>query len=161
MKETIDVPTGRVKADCRGVILKSKAIGSCVAVVAYDAIKKIGAIAHIMLPGTAPGNKKNSEKTKYSANAIEEITHQMTRLGSEIENVVVVIVGGGNVLNRKDDTICKDNIKSTLEILKKKHLKVMAKAVGGISRRSISLDIEHGIINYTEGDGSEKQLWTI
>lgn len=53
MRETIDVQTGEVKASRQNIVLCSKAIGSCIAVVAYDSAKKIGALAHVMLPGRA------------------------------------------------------------------------------------------------------------
>ena len=38
MKKVIDVQIGKVRADRGKVILKSKAIGSCIAIVAYDAV---------------------------------------------------------------------------------------------------------------------------
>jgi chemotaxis protein CheD len=153
-----DVQTGQVKTGRGKVILQSKAIGSCVAIVAYDATKHIGALAHIMLPGRAPA-KKAAEKTRYAADAIDAIVNKMTALGSKIDDIEVALVGGGNILDRKDDTICYANIESVQELLEEKHLKVRAQAVGGIVRRNVSLDVERGIISYTEGDGSKKQLW--
>jgi chemotaxis protein CheD len=158
MKRVVDVQIGEVKAEQGELILQSKAIGSCIAIVGYDIVKKIGALAHIMLPGKAP-SKKLVGRTKYAANAIDAVVNRMVRLGSKKDGIEVVLVGGGNVLNRKDDTICKDNIESTLELLREKGLKVRAQAVGGTSRRSVSLDIECGIVSYSEGNGKEMQLW--
>lgn len=153
-----DVQIGQVKAGRGKVILQSKAIGSCVAIVAYDATKHIGALAHIMLPGRAPA-KKEVEKTKYAADAIDAIVSKMNKLGSKTDDIEVTLVGGGNILNREDDTICNTNIESTLQLLEEKHLKVAAQAVGGTVRRSVSLDVERGIVSYTEGNSREKQLW--
>ena len=158
MTKIVDVQIGQVKAGKGKVILQSKAIGSCVAIVAYDAITSIGALAHVMLPGRAPAKKK-VEKTKYTANAIDAIVNKMSKLGSKKDDIEVVLVGGGNILNREDDTICKDNIESALKLLSEKQLKVKAQAVGGTARRSVSLDVEHGIVSYAEGNGAEKQLW--
>jgi len=140
------------------VILQSKAIGSCLAIVAYDAVKNVGALAHIMLPGRSPG-KKTIEKTKYAADAIDAIVSKMSWLGSKKGDIEVALVGGGNVLNREDDTICQANIESATQSLKEKNIPVRAQAVGGTVRRSVSLDVERGIVSYTEGNGSEKQLW--
>ena len=158
MKKVIDVQIGEIKAGRGKLMLQSKAIGSCIAIVAYDAIKKIGAMAHIMLPGGAP-SRKVFEKTKYAADAIDAMVSKMAQLGSKTNDIEVALVGGGNILNRKDDTICKDNIESALELLGKKGLRVTAQAVGGTVRRSVSLDVEHGIISYSEGDNGEMQLW--
>jgi len=158
MKEIIDVQIGQVKAGKGNVILQSKAIGSCVAIIAYDATKNIGALAHIMLPGSAPA-KKAVEKTKYAANAIDTTLSQMERLSSKEDDIEVALVGGGNILNREDDTICQANIESATQILREKNIPVRAQAVGGTVRRSVSLGVEEAIVSYTESNGSKKQLW--
>ena len=159
MNKVIDVQIGQVKAGQGKVILKSKAIGSCIAIVAYDAARSIGALAHVMLPGSAPAGRRPDEETKYAANAIDSIVAQIASRGSKSNDIEAVLVGGANVLDRKNDTICKDNIESVLELLEKKRIKVKARAVGGTNRRSVSLDIERGTVSYTEGDSSEMQLW--
>ena len=158
MKKVIDVQIGEVKAGRGKLMLQSKAIGSCVVIIAYDATQNIGSLAHVMLPGKAP-DKKTGEKTKYAANAIDAIVSRMSLLGSKKDDIEVVLVGGGNILKRKDDTICGDNIESVLELLRKKHLKVSVQAVGGTVRRSVSLDVERGIVSYSEGNSGETELW--
>jgi len=158
MTKTIDVQIGQVEAGRGKVILQSNAIGSCIAIAAYDATKNIGAMAHVMLPGSAP-LKKASEKTKYAADAIDAILSKMARLGSKTDDIEVALVGGANVLDREDNSICEDNIESVLELLAKKGLEIRARALGGTNRRSVSLDIERGIVSYSEGNGCEVQLW--
>lgn len=138
--------------------MQSKAIGSCVVIIAYDATRKIGSLAHVMLPGRAPA-KKRVAKMKYAANAIDAMVGKMAHLGSKTSDIEVVLVGGGNILKREDDTICKANLESALELLREKGVKLRAQAVGGTVRRSVSLDVERGIVSYTEGDGAEVQLW--
>lgn len=159
LEKLIDVQIGEVKARQGKVLLKSAAIGSCLAIVAYDAVKGVGGIAHVMLPGRAPVKREPGERTRYAADAIDTIVNKMARLGSKTDDIEVVLVGAGNILKREDDTICKDNIESALELLGEKGLKVRAKAVGGTSRRSVCLDVERGIVFYSEGNGSEMELW--
>lgn len=158
MGKIISVETGQVKTGKGQVILQSQAIGSCVAIVAYDATKHIGALAHVMLPGRAPA-KKAGEKTKYAADAIDAIVSEMTRLGSQTEDIEVALVGGGNILKKKSDTICQANIESVTQILKEKRIPIRASALGGTARRSVFLDIEGGMVSYTEGDGGKTALW--
>jgi len=159
MEDIIDVQIGQVKADKGKVILQSKAIGSCVAIVAYDATKSIGALAHVMLPGRAPMEKKGRKKTRYAADAINAMVSKMGKLGSKKDDIEVVLVGAANVLRREDDTICRDNIESILELLAEKRLKVKDQALGGTARRSVSLDIEQGIVSCAEGNGRQTELW--
>jgi chemotaxis protein CheD len=159
MERIVDVQIGEVKVAQGNAILRSTAIGSCIAIVACDSLRKIGALAHIMLPGRAPARKAAAEKNKYASDAIEAIVEKMGKLGSATEDIEVAVVGGANILGREDDTICKDNIKSVLELLAEKGLKIKARAVGGTERRSVSLDIESGIVLCTEGNGRETPLW--
>jgi chemotaxis protein CheD len=157
MKDVIDVGTGAVGVTSAGVMLRSTAIGSCIVIAAYDSSKKVGAMAHIMLPGSAP--RKTLEKTKYAVNAIDEMVNRMSRLGSNRGDIEVCLVGGGNVLQRQNDTICNNNIRSTIGLLKEKHIAIAARVLGGTKRKSISLDVESGSVYYTEGDKKEKLLW--
>jgi len=158
MKEVIDISTGAVEVAGAGAILRSNAIGSCIVIAAYDSSKKVGALAHIMLPGRAPKDA-DSERTRYAANAIDEMINRMTRTGANKCDLEVCLVGAGNILKKQDDTICKDNIESTTELLEKKHIPVRAMVLGGTKRKSISLDVGSGSIFYTEGYKKEKLLW--
>ena len=157
MREIVDVNTGEVKVGGKNIILRSLAIGSCIVIAAYDLKKKIGAMAHVMLPGRAP--EKTSEKTRYAADAIDKMINKMIVAGSNKDDIDVCLVGGGNVLKRKDDTICKDNIESTTRLLEKKQIPVRSTVLGGTERKGVFLDVESGVISYTEGDGREQPLW--
>ncbi|MCK4401519.1 chemotaxis protein CheD [bacterium] len=157
MKKIIEVNTGEVKACREETILKSSAIGSCVVITACDSKRKVGAMAHVMLPGRSP-KEASLNRTRYAADAIDAMIKELISLKVNKDNIEVCLVGGANVLKRSDDTIGKDNIESVLELLRKNRLKIRAKAVGGTVRRSVSLDVERGSVSYTEADESEKLL---
>ena len=156
-KEIIDVSTGEVSVCSGGCILRAIAIGSCIAVAAYDSKAKIAGMVHIMLPDTAP--QKSSEKTKYAINGIEQVLNRMIESGSCIDNVEVCLIGAGNVLQKEDDTICENNIRSVTKILKDRSIPVRDSVLGGYKRKSAFLDAKTGHITYTEGDDLEKPLW--
>jgi len=158
MEKIINVGTGEVKVGRKGEILKSTAIGSCVVIAAYDSEKNLGVMAHIMLPGRAPKNDYG-ESTKYAADAINEMIRMITAKRANVCELDICLVGAGNILKKKDDTICKDNIESITQLLKEKHIPVKAAVLGGTKRKSISLDVESGSIYYSEGDKEEELLW--
>jgi len=156
-KEIVDVNTGEVKIATEGAILRSVAIGSCVAVAAINFKRKIGAMAHIMLPGNAP--QHSLEKTKYAFDGIEQLLNQMFEAGASTDETEVCLVGGGNVLKKEDDTICEANIKSITKFLKEKNIPIKASVLGGTKRKSVFIDVENGRITFTEEDEKEKILW--
>jgi chemotaxis protein CheD len=118
----------------------------------------IGAMAHIMLPGSAPENK-NFGETKYASNAIEEMLKLLKLKGAAGKRLNICLFGGGNVLKRNDDTICIDNLTSVENILKTRLFQISKKAVGGTVRRSARLYIESGQLYFTEDNSPEKLLW--
>ncbi len=159
VQEIIDVNTGEVKTAVEKGIMRAIGIGSCVVVVAYALRAKIGGMAHIMLSGIAP--QQSLKKTKYAFDGIEQLLNQMFEAGASTDEIEVCLVGAGNVLQKKDDTICDANIESVTGILKEKNISVMVSALGGTKRKSVFLDIENGCISYIEGDEKEKILWQV
>ncbi len=158
LQEIFYAQTGEIIDGNTNAILRTSAIGSCIVVVAYSKLKKTGVMAHIMLPGKAP-NKKDIERFKYANNAIDEVITRMRIFDAPEEDNEFCLVGGGNVLRRENDTIAQKNIDSVLEYFEKRNLKIVAKSLGGMERRSVSLDLATGKVVYTIGDSSEKKLY--
>ncbi|MHC4476729.1 MAG: chemotaxis protein CheD [Planctomycetota bacterium] len=157
MKKVVDVNTGEVKIGRGKTVLRSVAIGSCIVVAAYDSKSRIGAMAHVMLPGSAP--RRSVEKTKYAADAIEQMLNSMIEEGVSKDNVEACLVGGGNVLKKKGDTICRENISSTTQVLGQEQIPIRGSVLGGTERKGIFMDVESGKVTCTEGDGPERLLW--
>jgi chemotaxis protein CheD len=155
MKNIVYAQTGEVKEGDRSIILKSGAVGSCIVVTAYNKEFMLGAMAHILLPGKAP-DKKNIAATKYAQNAVHKLLEIFLDKRIELNELEVCVAGGANVLNRSNDEICKSNIESVNEILEDTKVKVQACSLGGILRRSVSLDIETGKLYLSVGDQKEK-----
>ena len=156
-KKSVDVNTGEVKVAAKGTILRSIGIGSCIVVVAYNIRAKIGGMAHIMLPGSAP--QQSLEKTKYAFDGIGQLLNQMLEAGAGTDEIEVCLVGAGNVLHKKNDTICDANIESVTGILKEKNISVKVSVLGGTKRKSVFLDVEDGRVFYIKGDEKKKTLW--
>jgi chemotaxis protein CheD len=157
MQEIIDVNTGQVAVRRGDIRLRSMAIGSCIAITAYDPKTKTAGLAHIMLPDSAP--EKSDKKTKYAFNGIDQMLREMIESGSAIDDIEACLVGAGNVLQKKDDTICKNNIRSIAAILLEKNIPVRASVLGGQERKSVLLDAQTGCVFFTQGNGCEKMLW--
>ena len=155
---TIDVMTGEIKYAKRHNILVSHAIGSCIVISIYDPKKQCGAMAHIMLPGRAPASK-SKDKFKYAQDAIDEIMGAMSGRSGKTDHLQVCLVGGGNVLKKKDDSICRDNINSVKNTLELKKIAIKAESLGGEERRTMKLIIENGTVLFSKGNLAEKILY--
>ena len=111
-----------------------------------------------MLPGKSPENAI-LPRTRYAADAIETIIKEMAAAGASANDIEACLVGGSNVLKRDDVAVWQDNVDSIIEILKRRGIPVTARALGGTNRKSVSLDIENGIVRYAEADQQEEVLW--
>jgi len=157
MKEIIYANTGEVKSGGAGIILNSGAIGSCVVITAYDSSKKMGIMAHIMLPGKAP-SEKHPLTTRYAEDAINVMLSQMSST-MNFKSFEVCLIGGANVLKREGDTIGEKNLNSVQQLLHENQISINAKSVGGFERRTAVFDIEYGSVYFTIGDSKQKLLW--
>ncbi len=151
----IDVGTGKFEVSSKPVILRVMAIGSCIVVAAYDRNRKIGGLAHIMLPGRSPGGNDDA-RMKYAEDAIDVLLGTAEGLCAEKKDLEVNLVGGANVLG--EGSISEEIAASVLGYLKKAGIKPKKERIRGIERRSVSLDIESGKIFYSEGDSMLKEL---
>ncbi len=152
------VNTGEVSSGGIETILNSGAIGSCVVITAFDSEKRMGAMAHILLPDRNP-SRNQLNGCKYAANALDELLAQMIRRNVKTENLEICLVGGANVLKRENDNIGKKNLNSVKKLLRKEQIEIKAEATGGFERRTAIFDIEMGCIYCTLGDSKQKILW--
>jgi len=155
--QPIDVNTGEVRSSNEKRLLRSIAIGSCIAIAGFDPVKKAGVIAHVMLPGKAP--EKARAKTKYARDAIEEMMHLFLEYGTDEKDIYVCLVGAGNVLKKEDDTVCQKNIDSVTSILNDLGIEIKAVVLGGMERRSVFMELPSGTVKYTQGNSEKMVLW--
>lgn len=154
-EEIIDVTTGEIKVSSKPVILRALALGSCVAVVAYDRINKMGGIAHVMLPGKSL-KKEEAERIKYAEDAIDVLLTNMQRLDCNRADIEISLFGGANMLG--EGSIPEEVVFSILGYLKTVGVEPKNKKIGGMNYRSVSLDVGSGNISYCEGSNETEIL---
>jgi chemotaxis protein CheD len=74
-------------------ILACFGLGSCVGVALYDARKKIGGLAHVMLPDSKAISRQGNPG-KYADTAIRSLVEGMEKLGSRRRDIRAKVVGG-------------------------------------------------------------------
>jgi chemotaxis protein CheD len=157
--QTIDIQTGEVKTGGRNAVLISTAIGSCIAVVAFDATAFVGGIAHIMLPGKAPENSEQPH-TRYVHDGFSVLMTCVQSLGGKKENISVCLVGGANVIGDPHDSICRENTDAVIEQCVHYDVPIVAQSLGGYLRRRVMLNIGRRLVFCGIGDQSDFILWS-
>lgn len=118
-------------------------LGSCVGVVLYDPILKIGGINHYMLP---LWNGEGLASPKYGNIAIDKLYEKILQLGSNKHNLVAKVFGGGEVIESNIDAfrIGQRNIMIAQEMLNELRIKIVSSSVGGKLGRKIQFHTDTG-----------------
>jgi chemotaxis protein CheD len=133
-------------------------LGSCVAIVLYDARTRVGGMAHVLLP--APQGGKDAEfPAKFPSTAVPLLLDAMRARGAE-GPVTARLVGGAALftgLMTRDGAgaIGARNIEASRAALAAANVRVVGEEVGGEAGRSVYLDLATGVVrvrSMREGD---------
>lgn len=151
----IDVKTAEFAIGKAPQRLTTMGIGSCVVICLYDRVKKMGGLAHIMLPDSSKSITDSNDSDKVNCigrfvdTALPAIIEKLKTEGVEKENLVAKIVGGAHMfqsLRESSNDLGTRNIKRAVEGLKASGIPLDKEEVGGNVGRSLEFDLETGIV---------------
>lgn len=150
MSEVVEVKTSDFAVGGAPQVLATQGIGSCVAICLYDKVKKIGALAHIMLPKSGD---KEVNPLRFVDTALPVVLEKLERRGAKRENLQAKIVGGAHMFRALGGENPKDlgtrNVEVAEEILKKEGIEIDSKDVGDNVGRSVAFFLDSGIVKVT------------
>jgi len=133
-------------------------VGSCIALCLYDRSKKIGGMAHIVLPSSERFGKKTSP-FKFADSAVPALMKEMISRGAARTFVVAKIAGGANMfplISKSVLNIGQENIATVKETLKEAGIKLAGEDIGGTKGRKIVFDISTGGLKVEKLNGEVK-----
>lgn len=143
MNNLINIGVAQIGSAENPAVLRT-ILGSCVGICIYDRSKKIGGMAHILLPKN--NGKGNDEK--YADTAIPMLVQKMLKQGCSKEFMTAKIAGGSSMFKFKSSTslsnIGDNNVISTREALKATGITVVAEDIGGNVGRVLDFFLEDG-----------------
>jgi len=146
MQNKIEVTMGRGAVTRAPHIILSSGLGSCVVVTLYDAERKTGGLAHIMLPDSNNLNGYHSPY-QFADTAIATLIKELRTMRATPQGMVAKLVGGAKMFLSSDDSnpgIGGQNIISVKCILKRKRIPVIAENTGGNYGRSVEFYLDSG-----------------
>jgi chemotaxis protein CheD len=128
------------------VTLVTYALGSCIALMLYDAMTKAAGMVHYMLPHSATNPQKAAvTPAMFADTGVPLLFHSMYDLGCNKQDLVVKVAGGGQLY---DDNgvfeIGKRNLVVLHRMLCKTNVTVAAQDVGGCKSRTVTLEVATG-----------------
>jgi chemotaxis protein CheD len=122
-------------------------LGSCVAIMLYDAESRIGGLAHVLLPNEEM-SRDRSNPAKFPATAIPLVLDGMCGLGADAARVTAKIAGGAsmfaNLAPMGGINIGGRNVLSVRDVLAQMRLPLVAEDTGSDYGRSVYLHLDDG-----------------
>ncbi|MEZ5063424.1 MAG: chemotaxis protein CheD [bacterium] len=154
---TVDIADIRVSKDPASVIV-TYALGSCVAVIVHDPIRRIGGMIHYMLPlaQTAP-DKARGNPAMFADTGIPVLFRSVYELGCRKEDLVVKVAGGGSLYDDKGTfEIGRRNYVVLRKMFWKTGVMIAAEDVGGSKSRTVRLNVGTGqVVVRSQGEETE------
>lgn len=135
-------------------IIKTYALGSCIAVIIFDVKVKIAGMIHIALPDSTIDLVKAQKLPGYFADTgLPLMIEEMKRHGAERAHVRIKLAGGASVMDDKGIfDIGKRNLLAAKRILWASSLGAIAEDTGGEISRTVTLRVEDGSTTISSGN---------
>jgi chemotaxis protein CheD len=129
--------------------LSTYALGSCVAVVGYDPVGRVGGMLHLMLPNSKiAAAKALAQPAMFADTGIPLFFRSLIGLKADLMRLRLFVAGGASVLGGKDAfQIGARNLRATEEGLEAQGFGFSSDAVGGTTNRTLHLDIGTGKVS--------------
>jgi len=132
-------------------VISSLGLGSCVAVILYDIHRRIGGVAHIMLPDSRSLNGTYSPY-RCADTAIATLIQGLLDRGAARRYLVAKIAGGASMFanyGKSDNGIGAQNTVSIKRILKAERIRLIGQDTGGHFGRSAEFYLDSGKVLVT------------
>ena len=131
-----------------GGVLKTFALGSCVALLLWDEKSKTAGMAHIVLPSSATNPKRAALLPGYFADcAVPALMQSMKAKCGGGNGFVAKLAGGANIMKTQTTfNIGQRNVEAVREELKKYRMAVRADDILGNISRTVTIESATGVV---------------
>ena len=140
----INVGVAQVKIASQPAILRT-ILGSCIGICIFDRIKKVGGLAHILLPNDTTNG---ATLEKFADTAIPFMIKELIRGGAKKENLSAKISGGASMFKFTTqislNQIGLRNIEEVKKVLAELRIPLLQEDIGGNSGRVINFHLDDG-----------------
>jgi chemotaxis protein CheD len=127
-------------------IIATLGLGSCVAIMLYDATAQVGGLAHILLPSEGL-SRDGSNRAKFPATAVPLLLEEMRKLGSWGKPTAKIAGGAsmfGSLLPSGGINMGERNVDAVRRALRAADLPIVAHDTGGEHGRSVYFHVSDG-----------------
>lgn len=121
-------------------------LGSCVAIILYDRTRRIGGLAHVLLPDPSAA-RDDSNPARFASRAVPALMEEMRALSARAPFEARLVGGAalfGNMLASAQGQMGDRNVAAARAALAALQISIVASDTGGSAGRSVSFDLATG-----------------
>ena len=147
MAVVVDIADLAVASDPTETLI-TYSLGSCIGVVLWDPVVKVGGMLHYMLPDSQLSpDKARANPAMFCDTGIPRLFRAAYELGATKNRMVVKVAGGSQLLDDNGTfNIGKRNYLALRKIFWKNGVMIKAENVGGSISRTLTLTIATGVV---------------
>lgn len=160
MSKKIEIRIAELFSGNEDYVITTSGVGSCVVIVLYDRLSRVGGMAHSILPHSRIGDDVTSSHrdddgrlfAKYVDQAIGMLVEEIKNKGGNPEHLVAKLVGGAHMfvlLEGDKHGIGWENTIAAREELARRGIPIETEVVGGTVGRNVRFDCSTGIVEIT------------
>jgi len=157
----IEVQMAQMQVSAAPAVLVTKGLGSCLGITFYDPVKKIGAMAHPMLPDFNKA-RLQANPDRFVDSVIKRAFEEMAKKGCVSSRIEVKMFGGAHMFSfiNPDSAlnVGQRNIEMALAIFQELNIKIFGQEIGGTFGRTIFLDLNTGKVLVKTISWGEKEV---
>lgn len=146
-----------VSADPEGVLV-TYALGSCIAVIVHDPLRRIGGMIHYVLPHSSTNPRQAlKQPAMFADTGVPLLFRSMYARACRKADLSVKLVGGANLQDESGRfDIGRRNYLFLRGMLRKVGVSVVAEDVGGSTSRTVRLNVATGIATVRRSDRAQE-----
>ena len=140
-----------------GDVVVTYSLGSCIGLVLYDPVARVGGILHYMLPESSLDKEKAANRPfMFADTGIPRIFKQAYQFDAIKKRMRISVFGGAQILDQKGFfNIGKRNHMALKKIFFKNNVLIDHEEVGGNVNRTVRLEIKTGDV-YVKTSGAKE-----
>lgn len=161
MSKIVEIHVAELVAADKETHITTNGIGSCIVIILYDRLARVGGMAHAILPHRGENDQSNNSLlrdsqgkvfVKYADQAVGVLLAEMHALGAADEHIEAKLVGGAHMftlLEGDQHGIGWQNTESARTALSHHGIRIETEVVGGTVGRNLRFDCATGIVEIT------------
>lgn len=134
-----------------GSVRLTTLLGSCVAICLWHPARRVGGLAHILLPGRRRGERAELLDSRYADEAVELLRTDVETFGTRLRDYDVKLFGGGDMLEvsgRRTGVmdVGRRNIEAVESLMVREGVNIRSRHLGGQGHRKLVFDIVTGAV---------------